>query len=110
MFLSLDPDTLNAIFTKRGGQARVNELFRRVQGKVIRRAELATVAQQDDFMKRARLNGGARASLLPEGIVILGHMQRDMAAGLDLPVPRKGELVSARIVPCPWRQPRVVDL
>ena len=39
-----------------------------VQRRIIRRAELATVAQQDDFMKRARGNGGARTTLRPEGI------------------------------------------
>ncbi|MGH3217882.1 MAG: NaeI family type II restriction endonuclease [Streptosporangiaceae bacterium] len=57
LFLSLDPDTRDRIFkaqARRGsqhGQARTNELFRLVQKRIIRRAELATVAQQDDFMK-----------------------------------------------------------
>ncbi|MCK8616131.1 hypothetical protein [Gordonia sp. C13] len=32
----------------------------------MRQAELATVAQQDDFMKRARGNGAARIALCPE--------------------------------------------
>jgi hypothetical protein len=78
LFHRLDAGTLGAIFgaTSRGGrhgQARVNELFRRVHGQIVRRAELATVAQQDDFMKRARGNGGARSALRPEGILVLGH-------------------------------------
>lgn len=78
----------------------MNELFRRVHGKIVRRAELATVAQQDDFMKRARGNGGARTALRPEGIVVLGHQENDplVAAALGLPVPRTGELVAARVV------------
>ena len=83
------------------GQAKTNELFRSVQRRIIRRAELATVAQQDDFMKRARGNGGARTHLRPEGIIVLGHQDNDplVAAALGLPVPRKGEFISARVVP-----------
>jgi len=89
---------------KRGrqhGQARTNELFRSVQRRIIRRAEVATVAQQDDFMKRARGNGGARTGLRSEGILVLGHQDNDplVASALGLPVPRKGEFVSARVVP-----------
>jgi len=107
LFLRLDAATRAAIFGARAqrggqhGQARANELFRRVQRRVIRRAELATVAQQDDFMKRARGNGGARTHLRAEGIVVLGHADHDpaVAAALGLPVPRKGEFVSARVVP-----------
>lgn len=107
IFLSLDPAVRNRIFgaqSARGGshgQARTNELFRLVQRKIIRRAELATVARQDDFMKRARANGGARTQLRPEGILVLGHQDRDplLAASLGLPVPCKGEFVSGRIAP-----------
>ncbi|WP_245909090.1 NaeI family type II restriction endonuclease [Mycobacterium neglectum] len=107
LFHQLDAATRDAIFkatARRGtqhGQARVNELFRRVHGRVVRRAELATVAQQDDFMKRARGNGGARTALRPEGILVLGHQDYDprVASDLALPVPRKGELVAARVVP-----------
>jgi Restriction endonuclease NaeI len=107
LFLSLDAESRNRIFgakANRGnqhGQARVNELFRLVQRRIIRRAELATVAQQDDFMKRARGNGGARTTLRPEGILVLGHQDNDpnVAAALGLPVPKKGELVSGRVIP-----------
>ena len=107
LFLSLDADNRNRIFgakANRGnqhGQARVNELFRLVQRRIIRRAELATVAQQDDFMKRARGNGGARTTLRPEGILVLGHQDNDpdVASALGLPIPKKGELVSGRVIP-----------
>jgi hypothetical protein len=107
LFLGLGADIRTRIFgaqANRGnqhGQARVNELFRLVQRRVIRRAELATVAQQDDFMKRARGNGGARTMLRSEGILVLGHQDNDpsVAAALGLPVPRKGELVSGRVIP-----------
>ncbi|NAZ85227.1 NaeI family type II restriction endonuclease [Kineococcus indalonis] len=107
VFLQLDEATRQAIFTARArngtqhGMARVSELFRRVQRRTIRRAELATVAQQDDFMKRARGNGGARTRLQPEGILVLGAVENDpqVARDLGLPVPARGEFVSARVVP-----------
>ena len=57
-----------------------------------------TVGQQDDAPKRVR---DARLRLRPEGIVVLGH-QGDhprIARSLGLPVPAKGQWVSARIVP-----------
>ncbi|NLU61371.1 restriction endonuclease [Rhodococcus sp. HNM0563] len=103
LFLNLDAGTRDRIFSARApwgshhGQARTNELFRSVQGQIIRRAEVATVAQQDDSMKRAR---GARDKLRAEGILVLGHQDNDplVARALGLPVPRKGELVSARVV------------
>ena len=107
LFYQLDAETRDAIFNakaRRGnqhGQARVNELFRRVQGRIVRRAELATVAQQDDFMKRARGNRGSRTALRAEGILVLGQQDSDpvIARALGLPLPRKGELVAARVVP-----------
>jgi len=108
LFLELDNSTRDRILNARAssgprhGQAKVNELFRCVQRRIIRRAELATVAQQDDFMKRARGNGGARTHLQPEGILVLGHQENDpvVARDLGLPLPQKGEFVSARVVPC----------
>jgi hypothetical protein len=100
----MDRERIFSAKARRGtqhGQAKTNELFRTVQHRIIRRAEVATVAQQDDFMKRARGNGGSRTALRPEGILVLGHQDNDplMAAALGLPVPRKGEFVSARVVP-----------
>lgn len=121
LFLALSVDDRTRIFSARArrgslhGQARVNELFRTVQGRIVRRAELATVAQQDDFMKRARAAGGARTILQPEGIIVLGHQDSDplIAEALGLPVPRKGEFVAARVVAHDPEQRRpgvVVDL
>jgi Restriction endonuclease NaeI len=107
LFLHIDPRVRDRIFGarnslgQRNGQARTNELFRLVQHRIIRRAELATVAQQDDFMKRARGNGGARSHLRAEGILVLGHQDNDplVAAALGLDTPRKGEFISARVTP-----------
>jgi Restriction endonuclease NaeI len=106
IFLHIDPRDRERIFNataRRGtqnGQAKTNELFRLVQRRIIRRAEIATVAQQDDFMKRARGNGGARTALQIEGILVFGHQDNDplVAEALGLPVPHKGEFVSARVV------------
>lgn len=83
----------------RRGQRRVDELFRRVQGALITRTVVATVAQQDDYMKRVRGNGGSRTRLRPEGIVILGDYEshRAVARALDLPCPRGGSFVSVQL-------------
>ena len=107
LFLTLDPPALSKIFGARAakshqhGQSRTDELFRTVQRRIIRRAELATVARQDDFMKRARRSGGSRSRLQREGILVLGHQDNDpaVAEALGLPRPHKGEFVSARVVP-----------
>lgn len=102
VLLSLPEDDLDAIFALRSGQKRVNELFRRAQGRRIGRGVVATVAQQDDYMKRVRENGGARSQLQDEGIVILGDYtsHRLLAQRLGLERPERGESVSARLVKC----------
>ena len=92
-----------AIFAAGSGQQRVNELFRRAQRMRVSRTVVATVAMQDDYMKRVRGGGGARDQLRAEGIVIFGDYAGDqvLAAALGLPRPGPGEFVSARIVPRP---------
>jgi hypothetical protein len=77
----------------------VNELFRRALGRRISRAVVATVARQDDPMKRVRENGGARDQLRGEGIVIFGDYaaHQVLASALGLPSPGPGEFVSARL-------------
>jgi Restriction endonuclease NaeI len=102
LFLQLDAKTRDRILGARAkhgtrhGQARVNELFRSVQNRLIRRAEILTVAQQLDPMKRVRGNGGARQHLAPEGIVILGHMGKEpeTAERLGFPRPKSGEFIA----------------
>jgi hypothetical protein len=66
----------------------------------VSRTVVATVAMQDDYMKRVRDGGGARDQLRGEGIVIFGDFAGDqlLAAALDLPRPGPGEFVSARLV------------
>ena len=92
-----------AIFAHSSGQQRVNELFRRAQRMRVSRTVVATVAMQDDYMKRVRGGGGARDQLRAEGIVIFGDYAGDqvLASALGLPRPGPGEFVSARLVPRP---------
>ena len=99
--LHLPPRTVNAILAAPSGQRRVNELFRRARGRRVSRAVVATVARQDDYMKRVRAGGGARDQLRGEGIVIFGDYRshREAAAALGLPPPGPGEFVSARLIP-----------
>jgi hypothetical protein len=88
-----------AIFALSSGQQRVNELFRRAQRMRVSRTVVATVAMQDDYMKRVRDGGGARDQLRGEGIVIFGDYAGDqlLAAALGLVRPGAGEFVSARL-------------
>jgi hypothetical protein len=99
MLLRLSKADIGAIFSHKSGQRRVDELFVRAQGRRVSRTVVATVAMQEDYMKRVRYNGGSRSRLQPRGIVILGHYSSHgrIAEALGLPVPGPGESVSARL-------------
>ncbi|WP_420435747.1 NaeI family type II restriction endonuclease [Candidatus Poriferisodalis sp.] len=99
--LHLPEDTVDQIMGSNSGAERVRRLFLLVQQRPIRREIVATVAQQVDYMKRVRDNGGARGTLKPEGIIIPGHYSthQAIAAALNVPVPGKGEFVSVRVCP-----------
>ncbi len=71
-----EPDVA-AVFALPSGQQRVNELFRRAQRMRVSRTVVATVAMQDDYMKRVRDGGGARDQLRAEGIMIFGDYAAD---------------------------------
>lgn len=104
VLLELDEAVVSQIMGWRSGQARVNELFRRAVNRRVSRNIIATVAQQDDYMKRVRENGGARGELRPEGYLILGgdyRAQRDLATALGAVTPGPGEMVSVQVVPAP---------
>jgi hypothetical protein len=91
---TLNPEIRERIFSHRkSGQARINELFRLVQGRIIPRVAIETVAQQKDSMKRAR---DARIPLSKEGILVLGHQEQDpiIAVSRGYPAPKKGEMIS----------------
>lgn len=101
VLLSLPQDIIDRIFAPAGGQARVNELLRLVTNRRIGRNTIATVAQQDDYMKRVRANGGARTTLAAEGLLIPGgdyERHRQVARDLGAEVPVPGEVVSVPVV------------
>ena len=108
----LAPPTLDAIFTPPSGQKRINQLFRLVQGERISRVVVATVAQQEDYMKRIRDNGGARQHLRPEGILIFGDWKSHavLLNALGLPALEKGDSMSVRVEPCPPGTPDSMEL
>jgi hypothetical protein len=97
------------IFAPQYGTKRVDMLFRLAQCRLISRAVVATVAQQEDYMKRIRGNGGSRTSIRPEGIVIFGQYDSHgrVAEALGLPVPGLGESVSVRLAS---RKPYHIDV
>ncbi|MFE7568102.1 NaeI family type II restriction endonuclease [Streptomyces sp. NPDC057539] len=101
VLLHMNPRDRESVFSHTSGQARLNELFRRAQRRPIGRNVVRTVAQQKDYMKRVRGNGGARSALQGEGIIIIGDYvsHRMIAEQLGLPVPLEGEFVSARVAP-----------
>jgi len=98
LLLHLSDETRSAILDYgSSGQQRVNQLFRRVHNKVVRREVVLTVAQQQDPPKRVR---DARKALRQEGILVLGHQgsHPGIAEGLELDVPRKGSWIATRVV------------
>ncbi|MDH6126183.1 NaeI family type II restriction endonuclease [Kitasatospora sp. GP82] len=107
LLLGLTDSDRKAIFLPKGGQARTNELFRRVHRQVVDRNTVVTVARQTDSAKRVR---DARLDLGREGIIVLGHQSEHprIAHSLGLPIPAKGSWVAARLAvhhegdPRPW--------
>jgi hypothetical protein len=101
VLLQLDSTVVAKIMSQNSGQKRINELFRAALCRKVGRAVVATVAQQDDYMKRVRANGGARTALQPEGILILGQFESHaaIARALGVPVLGHGDSVSVRVIP-----------
>ena len=62
----------------RGGTQRLATLFENRLETPVSRVLIASIAAQDDFMKRVRRNGGARDILAPKGIAIL-YSEKDRA-------------------------------
>jgi Restriction endonuclease NaeI len=102
--LRIPPHDVAQVFNcSEHGAKRVDMLFRLAQQRIISRTVVATVAQQEDYMRRVRGNGGSRESLRSEGIVILGDYNRHRFVAdqfrLPVPAPNSGESVSVRLVP-----------
>ncbi len=60
-----------AIFSPSSGNERLVTLFEQLQETPINRSAIESVAQQKDYMKRLRTNGGARDELQRKGILLL---------------------------------------
>jgi hypothetical protein len=111
--LGLLETEVSAIFEQSSGQARINHLFRTAPNQRLSRNIIATVAQQEDYMKRVRENGGSRSALRPEGFLILGgdyRSQREMAIQLGATVPDPGEMISVRVARCDGPGANVVEI
>lgn len=68
-----------------GGTARLAALFQKIQRQPISRLQVQAVAQQHDYMKRLRRNGGARDILSSLGIALLwGGKDRETISRLGL--------------------------
>lgn len=77
------------------GNERVSSLFRETQKIPVHRDIVQAVAQQKDYMKRLRKNGGARDLLAREGVAILsGNYDRSLISQLGLGSVEKDEFIS----------------
>jgi len=85
----------HAIMRGKSGNERIEALFREVQGVPVRRDIVQAVAQQKDYMKRLRKNGGARDTLAREGVAILsGKYDSSLIKRLRLPRAGPDEFIS----------------
>jgi hypothetical protein len=112
ILLQLDRSEVDRIMALKSGQQRINEIFRVAMGRIVGRGVVATLGQQDDYMKRVRANGGARTVLQREGIVILGQYgsHAAIARALGVPVPGRGDSVSVRLAPASAPGPGVAQI
>jgi hypothetical protein len=93
----LAPETRREIMTPRGGTERLAMLFRLHQRLPISRLLVQALAQQKDYMKRLRKNGGARDILASEGIALLsGKVHRGLIQKLGLPLCDRDDFISIR--------------
>ena len=113
VLLQLDEDSIKKIYAKKTGQAKLDELFRQAEGRRIHRNTIATVAKQQDYMKRVRANGGSRSNLRAEGYLIPSgdyRAHREVAAAFGVVVPSPGEVVSFRVIETDVYDPRAVEM
>ncbi len=92
---ALDADKVEAIFSVKGGTARLVRLFELVRDTPVNRSVIADVAQQLDYMKRIRENGGARDELKKRKILLLsGKRDSRLIRQLGLPACDKDSFIS----------------
>lgn len=81
----IDPDLRDRIMAPRGGTERLATLFENCLETSVSRVLIASIAAQDDYMKRIRRNGGARDLLAPKGIAILySEIDRELMQTLGI--------------------------
>lgn len=81
----IDGTLREQIMAPKGGTQRLAVLFENCLEIPVSRVLIASIAAQDDFMKRIRRNGGARDILAPKGIAILySENDRDLMRRLGL--------------------------
>lgn len=91
----LPPHVSKVITDPRGGTERVAALFRLHQRQPISRSTVEALAQQKDYMKRIRKNGGARDLLALERIALLsGKKHHELILSLNLPRCARDEFIS----------------
>ncbi|MCQ0092559.1 NaeI family type II restriction endonuclease [Roseovarius sp. M141] len=96
---TVPPDAVARIFAAGSGNRRMAALFREVQGRPISRDVVEAVAQQRDFMRRIRADGGSgtRDQLAREGILLLsGQYDAALIAGLGLRPCTASQFISYR--------------
>ncbi|MBY5399909.1 hypothetical protein HFN01_34540 [Rhizobium leguminosarum] len=87
----------NEIIAAGGGTNRIAALFEKIQRQPISRHQVQALAQQSDYMKRIRRNGGARDILAPKGVAILwGSKDRELIDLLNLGPVTPEEFISVR--------------
>jgi hypothetical protein len=92
----IDASLRQEIMSPRGGTDRLAVLFENCLETPVSRVLIASIAAQDDFMKRIRRNGGARDVLAPKGIAILySENDRDLMERLAITFGKR-EFVSYR--------------
>lgn len=84
-----------SLVAARGGTRRIAALFEMVQRRPISRLQVQGLAQQHDYMKRLRRNGGARDILARKGVAILsGVYDQEAIKQLDLGLVTREEFIS----------------
>lgn len=67
----IDPAIAARIMSGKSGTEMIVTLFREIQNRPVSRDIVQAIAQQKDYMKRLRKNGGARDTLARDGIALL---------------------------------------
>lgn len=91
------PEVVTRIFQGETGNARMATLFREAAGQIIPRDVVEAVAQQKDFMRRIRSDGGhgTRDILARDAIVVLeGRKDAQLIRALGLPHCGGSEFIS----------------